>query len=152
MQADVQKRRPVCFSRHFSQCFSRLRTLEFSGCRRHSWQRSDDPPTSSPLLGHKLSAISESLGKRGYTEVAIESGVGNERLDMIFDQRGLVLDPLKVVSPNSSCFHCRTSHKNIGISHSCQQRKWASRDGGNQIRCCNRWPLCQNDRGCRAIR
>jgi hypothetical protein len=87
MQADVQKRRPVCFLRHFPQCFSRFRTLEFSSDRDRSWPSPDDPPTVWPDPGPKLSPFSESLGKRGYTKVAIESRVGNERKNFIFSAR-----------------------------------------------------------------
>jgi hypothetical protein len=84
MQADVQKRRPVCFSRHFPQCFSRFLTLEFSSDRDHSWPSPDDPPTVLPDPGPKLSPFSESLGKRGYTEVAIEARMGNEHRSTSF--------------------------------------------------------------------
>jgi hypothetical protein len=92
MQADVQKRRPVCFSRHFSQCFSRFLTLEFSSDRDRSWPSPDDPPTVLPDAGPKLSTFSESLGKRGYTNVAIEGGVGNEHWNSIFSS---VFRPLR---------------------------------------------------------
>jgi hypothetical protein len=84
MQADVQKRRPVCFSRHFPQCFSRFLTLEFSSDRDRSWPSPDDPPTVWTDPGPKLSPFSESLGKRGYTEVAIWSRVENERRNLFF--------------------------------------------------------------------
>jgi hypothetical protein len=88
MQADVEERRPVCFVRHFPQYFSRFLTLEFSSNRHHSWPSPDDPPTVWTDPGPKLSTFSESLGKRGYTEVAIESGVGNEHRNAILDQCG----------------------------------------------------------------
>jgi hypothetical protein len=84
MQADVQKRRPVCFYRHFFLCFSRFRTLGFSPDRDRSWPSPDDLPTVWPDPDPKLSTFSESLGKRGYTEVAIGSGVGNEHPNAVF--------------------------------------------------------------------
>ena len=79
MQADVKIRRPVCFFRLFPQCFSRFQTLELPPDRHHSWPSSDDPPTVWPDPGPKLSPFSESLGKRGYTKVAIGGRVENER-------------------------------------------------------------------------
>jgi hypothetical protein len=88
MQADVQKRRPVCFVRHFSQCFSSFLTLEFSSDRDRSWPSPDDPPTVGPDPGPKLSTFSDSLGKRGYTKVANSSRVENERRNAILDQCG----------------------------------------------------------------
>jgi len=84
MQADVEERRPVCFVRHFPQCFSRFLTLEFSSNRHHSWPSPDDPPTVWTDPGPKLSTFSESLGRWGYTKVAIESGVRNEHRNSIF--------------------------------------------------------------------
>ena len=75
MQADVEERRPVCFVRHFPQCFSRFITLEFSSDRDRSWPSPDDPPTVLPKPDPKLSTFSESLGKPGYTKVAIGSRV-----------------------------------------------------------------------------
>jgi hypothetical protein len=120
MQADVQKRRPVCFSRHFPQCFSRFLTLEFSSDRDHSWPSPDDPPTVLPDLGPKLSPFSESLGKRGYTMVAIEGGVGNEHrnsispmllgvgkvfLEVPNDVRQIRLK--QPIAPQNSCSTCR---------------------------------------------
>ncbi len=84
MQADVQERRPVCFVRHVPQCFSRFRTLEFSSDRDRSWPSPDDPPTVLPDPGPKLSPFSESLGRWGYTKVAIDSGVRNEHRNSIF--------------------------------------------------------------------
>ena len=83
MQADVEKRRPVCFLRHFPQCFSRFRTPEFSSDRDRSWPSPDDPPTALPNPGPKLSTFSESLGRWGYTKVAIDSGVRNEHRNSI---------------------------------------------------------------------
>ncbi len=80
MQADVEKRRLVCFYRHFFQCFSRFWVLELSPDRHHSWPSPDDPPTALPDPGPKLSPVSESLGKRGYTKVAIGCGSGNEKI------------------------------------------------------------------------
>ncbi len=84
MQADVEKRRPVCFFRRFLQRFTRFRTLEFSSDRDRSWPSPGDPPTIWTDTGPKLSAFSESLGKRGYTKVAIEGGVGNEHRNSTF--------------------------------------------------------------------
>ena len=84
MQADVQKRRPVCFVRHFSQCFSSFLTLGFSPDQDRSWPSPDNPPTVLPDPGPKLSPFSESLGKRGYTKVAIRGGVGNDHRNPIF--------------------------------------------------------------------
>ena len=84
MQADVQKRRPVCFYRHFYQFFSGFQTLELPPDRHHSWPTSDDPPTVWPDPGPKLSPFSESLGKRGYTKVAIGGRVGNEQRKSVF--------------------------------------------------------------------
>jgi hypothetical protein len=80
MQADVKKRRPVCYYRHFYQCFSRFQTLDLSPDRDRSLPSSDDPPTVLPDPGSKLSPFSESLGKRGYTKVAIGGRVGNEHV------------------------------------------------------------------------
>lgn len=80
MQADVQKRRPVCFLRHFSKCFSRIQTLGFIGGRHHSSRESVDPPTVAPDPVDKLSAVSKSFGKRGYTNVTIQTGVGRRKL------------------------------------------------------------------------
>jgi hypothetical protein len=99
MQADVEKRRPVCFIRHFSKCFSRFRTLGISLKRHHSWPSPDDLPTVWPDPGPKLSTFSESLGKRGYTEVAIESGVGNEHRNSIFPML-LVIGKGSLTVPN----------------------------------------------------
>ena len=79
MQADVQKRRPVCFYQNFYQCFSRFQTLELFPDRDHSWPSSDDLPTVLPDPASKLSTFSESLGNRGYTKVAIGCGAGNEQ-------------------------------------------------------------------------
>ena len=84
MQADVEKCRPVCFLPHFYQCFSKFQTLEFSLDRHHSLPSSDDLPTVLPDPGPKLSLFSESLGKRGYTKVAIGCGLGNEQRISIF--------------------------------------------------------------------
>jgi hypothetical protein len=83
MQADLEKRRPVCFYRHFYQCFSRFQTLELSSDRHHSWPSSDDLPTVLPDPGPKLSPFSESLGNRGYRKVAIGCGARNEQRNSI---------------------------------------------------------------------
>jgi hypothetical protein len=80
MQADVENRRPVCFLRHFSKCFSRFLTLEFSSDRDRSWPSSDDLPTVWPDPDPKLSTFSESLGKRGYMKVAIGGRIEKKTL------------------------------------------------------------------------
>lgn len=78
MQADVKKRRPVCFYRHHFQYFSRFQTLGFSLDRHRTYPSSDDPPTIWTDSALKLSPVSESLGKRGYTKVAFGGGLENE--------------------------------------------------------------------------
>ena len=84
MQADVKKRRPVCFYRHFPQCFSRFQALELSSDRHLFSPSSDDLPSICTNPVPKLSRFSESPGKRGYTEVSIGSRVGNEHRNSIF--------------------------------------------------------------------
>ena len=73
MQADGEKRRPVCFLRHFYQWFSRFQTLDLSPDRYHSWLSSDDLPTVLADPRPKLSPVSKSLGNQGYTKVVIRA-------------------------------------------------------------------------------
>ena len=84
MQADVKKRRPVCFSQHIYRCFSRFQTLELSPDRDRSLPSSDDLPTVWLDPSPKLSMFSESLGNRGYRKVAIGCGARNEQRNPFF--------------------------------------------------------------------
>jgi hypothetical protein len=79
MQADVQKRRPVCFLQHFHQCFPGFRLSDSPRIGTALGQVPMIRLQFGRILAPKLSPFSESLGKRGYTEVAIESGAWTEK-------------------------------------------------------------------------